>query len=157
MSATRPDRKTVSPAQHDAPRYRRARLEWQRAQGWTIGLVRSFGYAFSGIAQLIRRQRNAQIHLFLSAVACGAAFVWGLSRIEWLILVLTIAIVLSMEAINTALEAVVDLASPQFHPLAKQAKDVAAGGVLLAAIGALGVAFLLFGPHLLGLLRWLIG
>ncbi len=93
----------------------------------------------------------------LSALACAGALAWRLSRIEWIILILTIALVLAMEAVNTAIEAVVDLASPQFHPVAKLAKDVAAGGVLLAAIGALAVAFLLFGSHLLAVARWLLG
>ena len=120
-------------------------------------LIRSFGYAIAGILQLVRRQRNAQIHLFVTVVVCGASWAWGLSRIEWLILILTIAMVLGMEAVNTAIEAVVDLASPRFHPLAKQAKDVAAGGVLIVAIGAAGVALLLYGTRLLELVRWLLG
>ncbi len=121
------------------------------------GLIRSFGYAIAGILQLVRRQRNAQIHLFVTVVVCAASWAWGLSRIEWLILILTIALVLGMEAVNTAIEAVVDLASPHFHPLAKQAKDVAAGGVLIVAIGAAGVALLLYGTRLLELVRWLLG
>ena len=120
-------------------------------------LIRSFGYAFAGIGQLVRRQRNAQIHVFVTLVLLVASWAWGLSRIEWLILILTIALVLGMEAMNTALEAVVDLASPQLHPLAKQAKDVAAGAVLLVAIGAAGVALLLYGRRLLDLAAWLLG
>ena len=152
MRATQPEPDPV-----ETPLYRRAQPRWQRAQGWLIGLLRSFGYAFAGIGALLRRQRNAQIHLFLTVLACGGAWFWHLSRVEWLILVVTIAMVFGMEAINTAVESVVDLASPQFHPLAKQAKDVAAGAVLLTAIGALVVAFLLFGSHLLDLLWWLFG
>ena len=154
----RPDRGIASPPPRiEEPLYRRAQPRWQRAQGWLIGLLRSFGYAIEGLAQLVRRQRNAQIHLVLTIVACAAAWAWGLSRIEWLILILTIGLVLGLEAVNTAVEAVVDLVSPQFHPLAKLAKDVAAGGVLLAALCALGVALLLFGERLLALLSRLLG
>ena len=79
-----------------------------------------------------------------------------LDRFEWLVLTLTIAIVLAAEGINTALEAVVDLASPDYHPLAKIAKDVGAGTVLLTAIAAVIVGLLLFLPRLLPLvLNWL--
>ena len=152
MRATQPEPDPV-----ETPLYRRAQPRWQRAQGWLIGLLRSFGYALEGIAQLVRRQRNAQIHLLLTVVACGAAWAWSLPRLEWLILILTIGLVLGLEAVNTAIEAVVDLVSPQFHPLAKLAKDVAAGGVLLSALCALGVALLLFGGRLLALVSWLLG
>jgi diacylglycerol kinase len=93
----------------------------------------------------------------LTLLIVGISLAWGLSRLEWLVLVLTISLVLSMEAINTAVEAVVDLASPQFHPLAKLAKDVAAGGVLIAAIGAVVIALLLYGERLLRLARTLFG
>lgn len=141
----------------DAPAVYHGRGRWEGVRDWIIRLARSFGYAFAGVGQLMRRQRNARIHLFLSALAAGAAWVGGFSRVEWLALVLTIALVLGMEAVNTAIEAVVDLASPEFHPLAKQAKDVAAGGVLLAAIGAVIIALLLFGERLLRLLLWLAG
>ncbi len=128
----------------------------QRFREWIFGLLRSFGYAGAGIVQLLRRQRNAQIHLVITLAACIAAWVWRLSRIEWLVLIVTIALVIGMEALNTAIEAVVDLASPRYHPLAKQAKDVAAGAVLLVAICAVAVGILLFGSHLLDLLWWLL-
>ena len=157
MQTPRPERDPVEQLQQEAWTYKRARLRWQRAQGWLIGLVRSFGYAFAGIARLVRQQRNAQIHVGLTLLILGISLAWGLSRLEWLVLVLTISLVLSMEAINTAVEAVVDLASPQFHPLAKLAKDVAAGGVLIAAIGAVVIALLLYGERLLRLARTLIG
>ena len=89
----------------------------------------------------------------LTLLILAISLLWGLSRLEWLILILTIALVLSMEALNTAVEAVVDLVSPQFHPLAKLAKDVAAGGVLIAAVGAVFVALLLYGERVLALAR----
>ena len=157
MQATRPDPKPRDPRAPGAPLYIRARLRWQRAQSWTLSLIRSFGYAFEGIFQFVRRQRNAQIHVFVTLVVCAVSWAWGLSRVEWMIVILTMAMVLGMEAANTAIEAVVDLVSPQFHPLAKLAKDVAAGGVLLVAIGAALVALLLYGARLLQLMRWLAG
>jgi diacylglycerol kinase len=119
--------------------------------------MRSFGYAGTGIVQLILHQRNAQIHLFVTLVLCGVSVFWGLSRMEWIVLVLTITLVLAMEAMNTALEALVDLAAPDYHPLAKRAKDIAAGAVLLAALGAAVVALLLYGPRIIALARWLAG
>ncbi len=133
-----------------------AEARTRRLWRWLVAVVRSFGYAFSGIGQMIRTQRNAQIHVLITAAACVAAWAWGLSRLEWVALILTIGLVLGMEAINTAVEAVVDLASPQYHPLAKRAKDIAAGAVLLVAIAAVCVGLLLFGPHALDLLLWLI-
>jgi diacylglycerol kinase len=120
---------------------------------WLLSVIRSFGYALSGIGRLVRQQRNAQIHVALTLLILAISLLWRLSRIEWLILILTIALVLSMEALNTAVEAVVDLVSPQFHPLAKLAKDVAAGGVLIAAVGAVFVALLLYGERVLALAR----
>ncbi|HYO08760.1 MAG TPA: diacylglycerol kinase family protein [Tepidisphaeraceae bacterium] len=112
------------------------------------GLIASFRFAFAGIAYLFRTQRNARIHAAIATAACGLALWLGLSRIDWCILLLTIAGVLILEGLNTALEAVVDLASPHVHPLAKVAKDVAAGMVLIAAIASVAVGLLIFGPPL---------
>ena len=97
---------------------------------------------------LFRTQRNAQIHGTISIiiVLLGAAF--QISRAEWLAIVLAIMIVICAEGANTAIEAVVDLASPSYHPLAKVAKDVAAGMVLLAAIGAVIIGMIIFLPRL---------
>jgi diacylglycerol kinase (ATP) len=117
------------------------------------GLVRSFYFAFAGIFYLFRTQRNAQIELAIG-VAAGALATWlHVSRVEWAILILTIACVLILEGLNTALEAVVDLASLEIHPLAKTAKDVSAGMVLIAAIASVGVGMLILGPPLWERLR----
>ncbi len=153
MPAPDPEHDPVEQIQSEAWTYKRASLRWQRAQNWLLSVIRSFGYAMAGIGRLIRQQRNAQIHMALTLLILAISLLWGLSRIEWLILILTIALVLSMEALNTAVEAVVDLVSPQFHPLAKLAKDVAAGGVLIAAVGAVLVALLLYGERVLRLAR----
>ncbi len=123
---------------------------------WLWGLVRSFGWAFAGVWSMLRHQRNAQIHTLITLVVLVFAIVLRVSANEWVALVLAIALVLALEALNTALEAVVDLASPQFHPLAKQAKDTAAGAVLIAAIGAAIAGCIIFLPKLWALLRmWL--
>jgi len=114
-------------------------------------LLLSFRYAFAGIRYLLWTQRNAKIHTAIGLAAVTLGFVLRIERGEWLALILTIALVLAAEGVNTAIEAVVDLASPAYHPLAKIAKDVAAGTVLLVAIGAVVVGLIVFLPHLLSL------
>jgi diacylglycerol kinase len=110
--------------------------------------IRSFGYAFSGWVHVIRTQRNAWIHALITMMALGVAAWLELSLQEWAILILTIALVWTAEFINTAIEAVVDLAVQEHHPLAKIGKDVGAAAVLIAAIAAIVVGLLLFGPPL---------
>jgi diacylglycerol kinase len=109
---------------------------------------RSFRYAFAGIGYLFRTQRNARIHLVVGSLVCAVAAWVRISRAEWAVLVFTVALVLILEGLNTAVEAAVDLASPQVHPLAKAAKDVAAGMVLIAAVASAAVGFLILGPPL---------
>jgi diacylglycerol kinase (ATP) len=117
----------------------------------------SFGYAFAGLGYLFRTQRNAQIHAAITLVVLLAGAVLGIGQTEWLALVVMIALVLAAEGINTAIEAVVDLASPQRHPLAKIAKDVAAGTVLLCAIFAVIVGMIVFLPRIWVLIAPWIG
>jgi diacylglycerol kinase len=100
------------------------------------------------VVHLFRTQRNARIHLVIGAAACAVGGWVGLSRVEWAVIIFTIALVLILEGLNTAVEAAIDLASPQFHPLAKAAKDLAAGMVLIAAIASVGVGLLILGPPL---------
>ena len=113
-----------------------------------IGLVRSFSFAFAGIAYLFRTQRNARIELVIGLVVCALGAWLKITRVEWAVLVVMIAMVLILEGLNTALEAAVDLASPEIHPLAKVAKDVTAGMVLIAAIASVVVGLLILGPPL---------
>ena len=116
----------------------------------------SFRYAFAGLRYLLWTQRNAKIHTAIGLAAVALGFVLGIDRNEWLTLTLMITIVLAAERINTAIEAAVDLASPTYHPLAKIAKDVGAGTVLLTAVASVIVGLLLFLPHLLPfVLSWL--
>jgi diacylglycerol kinase len=115
--------------------------------------VRSFGYAIEGLAYLVRTQRNFRIHLLLALVAVGAGIASGLAAVEWAILIVTIALVMMAEGVNTGIELAVSLASPEQRPEAKAAKDIAAGAVLLAAAASLAVGVALFGPRLIAFLR----
>ena len=110
-----------------------------------IGLLRSFGYAFQGVVACLLGERNFRIHTLAGAMAIAMGAYYQLSGTQWAVLLLAIALVLCCEAVNTAVEAAVDLVSPGEHPLAKLAKDCAAGAVLLAAAGSVGVGFCLFG------------
>ncbi len=114
----------------------------------TRTLLVAFGHAFAGLWYLLRTQRNAQIHCLIAACALALATFLGLERWEWLALVLTIAMVLVAEGMNTAIEATVDLATSSYHPLARIAKDVGAGSVILSAIMAVIVGCIIFIPHL---------
>lgn len=114
-----------------------------------LSLIRSFVYAFEGVGYLLRTQRNAQIHCLVGLCALALGAVLRIERWEWLGLALIITIVLAAEGVNTAVEAAVDLAAAgSHHPLAKIAKDVAAGAVLLCAIAAVVVGCIIFLPHL---------
>src|SRR5437016_4977013 len=111
-------------------------------------IVRSFYFAFAGLWFLFRTQRNARIHLVVGMAACAAGAWVGLTRVEWAVIAFTIALVLILEGLNTAVEAAIDLASPKYHPLAKAAKDLAAGMVLIAAMASVAVGLLILGPPL---------
>lgn len=112
-------------------------------------LVKTFRDAFTGLGYVVQTQRNARIHLAITLLVFVIAAWLRITAQDWGILVLTAALVWTSELINTALEAVVDLASPQEQPLARAAKDLAAGAVLIAALAAIVVGVLLLGPALL--------
>ncbi len=113
--------------------------------------IDSFGFAFRGIGELIRSQPNARIHLAATVAVLVAGCYLELSRGEWLAVILAMGGVWAAEAFNTALEALTDLASPEYHELARRTKDVAAGGVLLMALAAAAVGLVVFLPRLSGL------
>jgi len=115
-----------------------------------VRVIRSFRYAFAGLGYLFRTQRNARIELVIGICACALAAWLRISRTEWAVIIFTMALVLILEGLNTAVEAAIDLACPQIHPLAKAAKDLAAGMVLIAAIASIGVGLLILGPPLWG-------
>lgn len=112
----------------------------------------SFRYAFQGIGNLLRTQPNARIHLLATVAVLAFGWYLHLSPSEWCIIIVCISAVWAAEAFNTAVEYLVDLVSPQYHPLAGKAKDVAAAAVLICAIGACLVGFIIFGPKIEALL-----
>lgn len=118
------------------------------SQNYLQRRVRSFGYAFQGIATLFRTQAHAKIHLVATVIVIVLGIFFHLDAVEWAIMCLAITMVWVAEALNTAIEFVVDLASPDHHVLAGKAKDVAAGAVLLASFGALAVAAFIFLPKI---------
>jgi len=125
----------------------------ENRQAFTIGgRLRSFQYAIRGIVELLRSQHNARIHALATICVVVFGFLLGVSALEWCALILAVVAVWSAEALNTALEFLCDVVSPEFHPLVAKAKDVSAAGVLLTAIGAAVVGLLVLGPHLLNLL-----
>ncbi|MDZ5034459.1 diacylglycerol kinase, partial [Clostridium perfringens] len=107
-------------------------------------LVESFNYAITGIIETVRTQRNMKIHLFAALSVLLACFVIDISKMEFLILAITITVVLVAEIINTAIEATIDMSTNHYHPLAKIAKNAAAGAVLVTAINALLVGYIIF-------------
>ena len=114
-------------------------------------MIRSFIYAISGIAATVKSERNMRIHL-AAAIAVAVLGAWlGLGGREWAAIVICCAFVMSLECLNTAVEAAVDLASPNIHPLAKKSKDCAASAVLVAAIDAAIIGCIIFVPKLLAL------
>jgi diacylglycerol kinase len=118
----------------------------------SVSLLRSFGFALEGVSYLIRTQRSAQIEIVIGVAVIAVAAWLGISAIEWAVLVLAMAFVLALEALNTSIELAVTLASPERHPLAKAAKDVAAAMVLIAAIGSVLVGVIVLGPRLASIL-----
>jgi diacylglycerol kinase len=144
LSPHRPDA-AEEPTSHKAPA--------ASGPGRAGTLARSFRYAFAGLFYVVRSQRNFRIHMAAALVAAALALALGFAPVEWAVLATIITLVMTLEMVNTVVEAAVDLASPAYHPLAKIAKDVAAGAVLLTAIGAVVVGLFLFVPHLLAVMR----
>jgi diacylglycerol kinase len=110
--------------------------------------IASFGHAFHGWIYVVRNERNAWVHAVATLCTVLMAAWLGLPLRDWAVLVLTIAMVWAAEILNTSIEAVVDLASPVHHPLAKVGKDVGAAAVLIAAGAAVIIGLLLLGPPL---------
>ena len=108
--------------------------------------------ALAGVVYTLRTQPNAWIELAALGVVIVAGAWFQIAPLEWALLALTISVILALEAVNTAIESVVDLVSPTYHPLAKIAKDTAAGAMVFAVIGSIVVAAIIFGPRLWALL-----
>jgi diacylglycerol kinase (ATP) len=142
-----PDRFSAAELTHIrlAPEHRR--LTGRDRSFWDSRLF-SVRAAWVGVVHILRTQPNARIELLAMLVVSLAGWWFALYPAEWAILALTFFLVLALEAVNTAIEAVVDLVSPHYHPLAEIAKDAAAGAMLLVVLGSIGVALALFGPRL---------
>lgn len=115
--------------------------------------ARSFKYAGRGVWLTLRSQHNAWVHAAATVAVGLAGYALGISRIEGCILVIACAAVWTAEALNTAVEHLADAITQEFHPIIGQAKDIAAGAVLIAAIAAVIVGLMILGPHCLALMR----
>jgi len=109
--------------------------------------LKSFGHAFAGLGTLLREQHNARIHLLATVLVLGLAGWLDVTRTDWILLLLTIAMVWLAEALNSGLEYLCDAAVPDHHELIARAKDVAAAGVLICAMVAVIIAALVFLPY----------
>lgn len=110
--------------------------------------IASFGYAWQGVKSFISREPNAWIHCSAIGLVTMAGFYFGITRTEWMIVILCFGMVLAAEGFNTAIERLVNLVSPGRHPIAGDVKDIAAGAVLICAVAAAIVGFIIFIPYL---------
>jgi diacylglycerol kinase (ATP) len=111
-------------------------------------VLESFNYAFEGVIHVLRTQRNMRIHFAIAAAVLIAALALGVDRVELIALLIAISFVLIAEMINSALEAAIDVATTSFDPLAKLAKDISAGAVLIATVNAVAVGYLVFSEQI---------
>ena len=116
-------------------------------------LYRSFGYAFQGIFTCVRKERNMKIHCVAAVLVVIAGVILKISAIEWCICMVLFGLGMALEHVNTAVEAVVDMVTEEYHPLAKVAKDTAAGAVLIAAIMAAIAGCIIFLPKIAQILQ----
>jgi diacylglycerol kinase (ATP) len=114
----------------------------------TPPIIQSLNWAFEGVIHVLRTQRNMRIHFALATAVLILAFSYGVTKLELMALLVAISFVLIAEMVNTAIEATIDLATTSFDPLAKIAKDIAAGAVLIAAVNAIVVGYLVFADRL---------
>lgn len=112
--------------------------------------LKSANFAIEGILHAAKTQRHLRYHFYASFLVIVASYVMGVTRTEFLLIVLTVITVLVAEMLNTAVEAAVDLISPEHHIKAKQAKDIAAGGVLITTMGAAAIGYIILFPYFKG-------
>lgn len=111
-------------------------------------VIKSFSYALQGISHALTKERNLKIHLSFTVLVVILGFLFSISKIEWLFILVAIGGVVTLELMNTAIERVVDLVTKEYHPLAKQAKDTAAGAVFIYAILAVIIGGTIFIPKI---------
>lgn len=114
--------------------------------------IKSFRYAGKGMISFISREHNAWIHCTAIVLTTSAGFYFQITKGEWIAVILCFGIVLAAEGFNTAIERLVNLVSPEYHPLAGDVKDIAAGAVLICAIAAAIVGIIIFLPYMLQIL-----
>ncbi len=119
--------------------------------------IRSFGYALKGIRAVFGKEANVNIHLTMTALVVFCGFLFSISTTEWLICIICFGVVIGLEMMNSAIENLVDLVSPEKNKLAGKAKDIAAGAVLVAAICAAIVGLIIFIPKGWVVIQWLTG
>ncbi|THE15425.1 diacylglycerol kinase family protein [Bacillus timonensis] len=113
-----------------------------------IRFIKSFSFALQGLREAFFSERNLQVHLLCSIIVVICGFLFQITRVEWMVILLLIGGMFSIELMNTAVEKVVDLVTSEFHPLAKKAKDIAAGSVLIYAIISVMIGLIIFLPYL---------
>lgn len=114
--------------------------------------INSFKYAFIGIATTYKKEQNIKVHTLIAFLVIVFGFILKISYVEWLTCLTMIGLVITAEIVNTAIETTVDLASPEIHPLAKQAKDIASGAVLVSAITSAIIGLIIFVPKLISMI-----
>lgn len=119
--------------------------------------IKSFGYAWKGIKSFISKEPNAWIHCTAIVFVAIAGFGFGITRTEWLIVILCFGMVLAAEGFNTAIERLVNLVSPEHNPMAGDVKDIAAGAVLICAVAAAIAGVIIFTPYILSVLLCRMG
>jgi diacylglycerol kinase (ATP) len=135
-------------SREEAAREARRLGPFRAARQEAVSIVTSFNYAFEGIIYVVRTQRNMRVHFAVALAVLPAGVLLGVTRFELLALMLAVSFVLIAEMVNTALEKAIDVATNSFDPLARVAKDVAAGAVLIAAVNAVFVGYLVFAERL---------
>jgi diacylglycerol kinase (ATP) len=152
MSATAPKPPRAEPPRAAEPAgpapARRSPDQQARPRRGTTSILQSFNYAFEGVIYTLRTQRNMRIHFAVAVVVLVLAFAYDVTKLELIALLLAIAFVLVTEMVNTAVEAATDVATTSFNPLAKLAKDIAAGAVLVASVTALAIGYLVLADRL---------
>jgi diacylglycerol kinase len=118
-----------------------------------VARAKSFTHAFRGIGVLVKSTHNFWIHIFVAIVVIKMGYIFKISQTEWILIVFAIGFVMVTEAINTAIEIDIDLTSPNYHPYARDTKDVAAGAVLISAMIAIIVGLIIFLPKVIALLK----
>ncbi|ETI67003.1 diacylglycerol kinase family protein [Neobacillus vireti] len=116
-----------------------------------ISFISSLSYAISGVKIALRAERNMRIHFISSIFVLIGSFYFSITKIEWLFILFAISGMFALELVNTAIERVVDLMTEEYHPLAKQAKDLAAGAVLVYAVLSVAIGMIIFFPYILNL------